>query len=66
MRRSFISTKGRITIPAELRKKLGVAPGSSINWNEEHGRLVLTPVGHASKEAQSRSSAVDASLAKPK
>jgi hypothetical protein len=33
MRQSVISTKGR-TIPAELRKKLGVAPGSSIIWRE--------------------------------
>jgi AbrB family looped-hinge helix DNA binding protein len=45
MQRSLISTKGRVTIPADLRKKFGIKPGTRIRWKKENGRLVLTPVG---------------------
>ena len=41
---TFISTKGRVTIPAELRAQFGIKPGTVISWGEEQGRLVLTPV----------------------
>jgi AbrB family looped-hinge helix DNA binding protein len=43
MCRSSISSKGRITIPAELRKKFGLKPGTHLNWIEENDRLVLIP-----------------------
>jgi AbrB family looped-hinge helix DNA binding protein len=38
------STKGRITIPAELRRKLRLRPGTLVSMSVENGRLVLTPV----------------------
>jgi AbrB family looped-hinge helix DNA binding protein len=41
-RRSPISTRGRITIPADLRKRLGFKPGTRVDWNGQDGRLVLT------------------------
>jgi AbrB family looped-hinge helix DNA binding protein len=44
MRRTIISSKGRVTIPAELRKKLGLNPGTHINWSKENEKLVLTPL----------------------
>lgn len=39
---SRISTRGRITIPADLRRKLGFKPGSHAEWREEEGKLTLT------------------------
>ena len=42
--RTFISTEGRVTIPAELRAQFGIKLGTVISWGEEQGRLVLTPV----------------------
>jgi AbrB family looped-hinge helix DNA binding protein len=39
-----ITAKGQITIPAELRKRLGIRAGTRINWIEEKGRLVLVPM----------------------
>lgn len=42
-RRTTISTKGRVTIPADLREQFGIKPGTRIDWSEEKGRLVLTP-----------------------
>jgi AbrB family looped-hinge helix DNA binding protein len=44
MRRIVISSKGRVTIPAELRKKLGLNPGTHVNWSKENEKLVLTPL----------------------
>ena len=44
MRRTTISSKGRVTIPADLRKKLGLDPGTHVNWSKENEKLVLTPV----------------------
>ncbi|MGB2607037.1 MAG: AbrB/MazE/SpoVT family DNA-binding domain-containing protein [Candidatus Sulfotelmatobacter sp.] len=41
MRRIRVSSKGRVTIPAELREQLEIKPGTRANWIEEKGRLVL-------------------------
>jgi AbrB family looped-hinge helix DNA binding protein len=42
--RTFISTKGRVTIPAEFRERFRIMPGTIVTWREEQGRLVLTPL----------------------
>jgi AbrB family looped-hinge helix DNA binding protein len=39
-----INARGQVTIPAELRKRLGIKPGTRVNWIEEKGRLVLIPM----------------------
>jgi AbrB family looped-hinge helix DNA binding protein len=44
MGRTAISAKGRITIPAELRKKLRLSEGDLLNLSEENGRIILTPI----------------------
>jgi AbrB family looped-hinge helix DNA binding protein len=44
MRRIVISSKGRVTIPAELRKKLGLNPGTHVNWSTEMEKIVLNPL----------------------
>jgi AbrB family looped-hinge helix DNA binding protein len=44
MRRTAVSSKGRVTIPAELRKKLGFSPGMHVEWSKENGSLILTAV----------------------
>lgn len=40
------STKGQIIIPARMRRKLGIKPGTpiKIELDEENRRLILTPV----------------------
>jgi AbrB family looped-hinge helix DNA binding protein len=47
-----MSAEGRITIPAELRKKLRLSPGDLLNVSEENGRLVLTPIERLLDEIQ--------------
>src|SRR5580704_1739406 len=44
MRRTIVNARGQVTIPAELRKQLGIKPGTRVTWFEEKGRLVLAPM----------------------
>ena len=39
---SKITSQGQVTVPAELRKRLGLAPGSVIEWREVDGEIVVT------------------------
>ncbi|MDP1526901.1 MAG: AbrB/MazE/SpoVT family DNA-binding domain-containing protein [Rhodocyclaceae bacterium] len=38
---SSVTTKGQVTIPAELRARLGIQPGDRVGFTEDEGRLVL-------------------------
>src|ERR1700683_980557 len=44
MRRTVVNARGQITIPAELRKQLGITTGTRVTWLEEKGRLILAPM----------------------
>lgn len=37
-----VTSKGQITIPIEIRKKLGIKEGSKVLFLEEAGRIYLT------------------------
>ncbi|MGH9418775.1 MAG: AbrB/MazE/SpoVT family DNA-binding domain-containing protein, partial [Thermoanaerobaculia bacterium] len=36
---------GQISVPAEIRRKLGVGPGSVLEWEEQGGRVAVRKVG---------------------
>lgn len=36
-----VTTKGQVTIPQEIRHKLGVGPGTEVEFIEENGRVYL-------------------------
>lgn len=36
-----ITTRGQITIPVEIRKKLGVKDGDKVIFFEENGRIIM-------------------------
>ena len=39
---SRLTTQGQISVPAEVRRRLGVAPGGAISWEElENGDIVV-------------------------
>jgi AbrB family looped-hinge helix DNA binding protein len=40
---STISSKGQITVPQEIRKRLGLEPGDRVEFVIEEGRTVLRP-----------------------
>jgi antitoxin PrlF len=38
---SKLTAQGQISVPASVRKKLGVSPGSTLEWDEEDGKIVV-------------------------
>jgi antitoxin PrlF len=38
---SSVTTKGQVTIPMELREKLGIKPGDRVGFVDEGGKIVL-------------------------
>jgi len=40
---STISSKGQVTVPQEIRKRLGLAPGDRVEFVVEEERTVLRP-----------------------
>lgn len=41
---STVSEKGQVTVPKQLRERLGIRPGDQLEFSEEHGRLVARKV----------------------
>ena len=40
---STISSKGQVTIPQEVRKRLGLEPGDRVEFVVEEGRTIVRP-----------------------
>ncbi len=36
-----VGTRGRVTIPVEIRRRLGIKPGTRLIVREEEGRIVV-------------------------
>jgi AbrB family looped-hinge helix DNA binding protein len=47
---SKLTSQGQISVPAEVRRKLGLVPGSVLEWDEEDGTVVVRRVGQFSSE----------------
>jgi len=47
---SKITVQGQISVPAEVRRKLGLAPGSVLEWDEEGDKIVVRRAGRYSSE----------------
>jgi antitoxin PrlF len=48
---SKLTAQGQISIPAEVRKKLGIGPGSVLEWEERDDEIVVRRAGkHTSSE----------------
>jgi AbrB family looped-hinge helix DNA binding protein len=50
MARSKITAQGQISVPLEVRQKLGVGPGSTIEWSEQEGEIVVRRSSRYSSE----------------
>lgn len=48
--RSKLTAQGQISVPAQVRKKLGLAPGSVLEWDERDDEVVVRRVGRYSSE----------------
>lgn len=42
---SKLTAQGQISVPAEIRKKLGLRPGSVMEWAESGGEVVVRRAG---------------------
>jgi len=47
---SKLTAQGQISVPAEVRKKLGLAPGSVLEWEEQGDFIVVRRAGRYSSE----------------
>ncbi len=47
---SKLTSQGQISVPAKVRRKLGIGPGAVLEWDEEDGRIVVRRVGRYSSE----------------
>ena len=42
---SKLTAQGQISVPAEVRRKLGIGPGSVLEWEEDGEKVVIRRVG---------------------
>jgi AbrB family looped-hinge helix DNA binding protein len=42
---SRVTAQGQISVPAAVRQKLGVGPGSTLEWDEDGEKIVVRRVG---------------------
>jgi antitoxin PrlF len=42
---SKVTAQGQISIPADVRRKLGLGPGSILEWEEKEGVMVVRRAG---------------------
>ena len=47
---SKLTAQGQISIPAEIRRKLGLSPGSVLEWDQEGESIVVRRAGKYSSE----------------
>jgi AbrB family looped-hinge helix DNA binding protein len=48
--RSRVTEQGEISIPAEVRQKLGIGPGSVLEWEQDGDKMVIRRAGIFSSE----------------
>ena len=42
---SKVTAQGQISVPAEIRKRLGIGPGSVLEWEEKSGEVIVRKLG---------------------
>lgn len=42
---SKLTAQGQISVPAEVRKKLGIGPGSVLEWDQQDDQFVIRRAG---------------------
>lgn len=51
---SKLTAQGQISVPAEVRRRLGLGPGSVLEWVEDGGQVLIRKVGCYSSAEVSR------------
>ena len=47
---SKVTAQGQISVPAEIRRKLGIGPGSVLEWDEQDEKVFVRKAGRYSFE----------------
>jgi AbrB family looped-hinge helix DNA binding protein len=47
---SKVTAQGQISVPADVRRRLGVEPGSVLEWDENDGKVIVRRVGRYSSQ----------------
>lgn len=47
---SKLTAQGQISVPADVRRKLGIGPGSVLEWEEDGDQIVVRRAGRFSSE----------------
>lgn len=48
--KSKLTSQGQISVPVEVREKLGIGPGSVLEWEEQGDQLVVRRAGRFTSE----------------
>jgi antitoxin PrlF len=48
--KSRLTAQGQISVPAEVRRKLGVGPGSVLEWEQVGGQMLVRRAGTFSSQ----------------
>jgi len=48
--RSKLTAQGQISVPADVRRKLGIGPGSVLEWDEDGNKIVVRRAGTFTSE----------------
>ncbi len=44
MESSIVTTKGKVVIPAKIRRKYGIKIGTKIQFEEKNGEIIILPL----------------------
>jgi AbrB family looped-hinge helix DNA binding protein len=44
MNTAYVTTKGQLVVPARIRRRFGIKPGTRVNFVEEGDRIIFQPV----------------------
>ena len=47
---SKLTAQGQISVPAKVRRKLGIGPGAVLEWDDAGGEIVVRRAGRYSSE----------------
>jgi antitoxin PrlF len=47
---SKLTAQGQVSVPAEVRRRLGVGPGSILEWEEDGEKIVVRRAGRFTSE----------------
>jgi len=47
---SKLTAQGQISVPADVRRKLGIGPGSVLEWDEQEGQILVRRAGRFTSE----------------